>query len=122
MKNMIGQKVIVLNETRLATITAVSFDENKNHLYTLTGSTKDYEFSEIFPVFDNIEEAEKALNNFCANWCLDIKKSEELEQLYFKCKNCIFSRIPGQCLIRDFFINCDIQQQIENGEIFNLKD
>lgn len=51
---------------------------------------------------DDIQEAIHGLDIFCKNWCMNVKETEETDQLTFRCDECLFAEKNGDCDIKCF--------------------
>ena len=54
---------------------------------------------------DNLEKALDGLGQFCHNWCMNCKETEEKNDLIFRCKQCDFENENGTCQIKIFLHN-----------------
>ena len=56
---------------------------------------------------DNIDKAVEGLGRFCHNYCMNCKETEKINDLVFRCGECVFQMEDGTCLIKKFiFKNC----------------
>lgn len=71
------------------------------------------EYQDIEPAFvqnnkDDLHGAIDALDTFTKSWCMDVKATEALGDLCFRCKKCEFLRKEDNvCLIKNFAYNHD---------------
>ena len=54
---------------------------------------------------DNLEIALDGLGQFCHNWCMNCKETEEKNEPIFRCKSCDFRKENGSCQIKIFLHN-----------------
>lgn len=54
---------------------------------------------------DNIDKAIQGLDQFTKNWCMNVKETEEKDDLVFRCKGCEFETVDGYCKIKEFAFN-----------------
>ena len=54
---------------------------------------------------DNIDKAIHGLDEFTKNWCMNVKETEEKNDLVFRCKECEFEASNGYCLVKNFAFN-----------------
>lgn len=54
---------------------------------------------------DNLEKAIEGLDQFAKNWCMNCKKTEETNDLVFRCEECNFVGEKGICHIKEFVID-----------------
>lgn len=51
---------------------------------------------------DNIQKAVEGLDQFTKNWCMNVKETEEKNDLVFRCGECNFRAELGICRIKEF--------------------
>lgn len=57
---------------------------------------------------DDVQAAIDGLNHFTKNWCMNVKESEEKNDLVFRCKtDCPFFAVNKRCLIKGFAFDKD---------------
>jgi len=54
---------------------------------------------------DNIDKAIQGLDQFTKNWCMNVKETEEKNDLVFRCEQCEFSGEFRICKIKKFVID-----------------
>lgn len=54
---------------------------------------------------DNLEKALDGLGQFCHNWCMNCKETEEQNEPVFRCKSCDFKCENNNCMIKIFLHN-----------------
>lgn len=69
---------------------------------------------------DNIYDAVENLIDFRHNYCLNVKETDQRNDLTFRCKECPFAFIDGdieKCKVKTFFIKYADSDQLERSAV-----
>ena len=64
---------------------------------------------------DDFEKAVDGLAIFCHNWCMNVKETEEKEDLVFRCKICPFEDGLGYCNVKRFINKYGTEEQKQSA-------
>lgn len=64
---------------------------------------------------DDFEKAVDGLAIFCHNWCMNVKETEEKEDLVFRCKICPFGDELGYCNVKRFINKYGTEEQKQSA-------
>ena len=64
---------------------------------------------------DDFEKAVDGLAIFCHNWCMNVKETEEKEDLVFRCKICPFKDELGYCNVKRFINKYGTEEQKQSA-------
>lgn len=67
---------------------------------------------------DDITKAVEGLDIFTKNYCMNCQKTEQSNDLVFRCSECVFKDKSGKCLIKVSQIRINITIQWKNSDLW----